>query len=631
MSDLQLQEEVRSTDIETYLLLVQISDCNANWAQVRARQANLAVPDLDENGTPDVFKGALSLLSKPVGRFEPIGINEKGSFEWRAERSSLTAALSRYSLQHSFIPRVGELVLWCPEMDGDLFYNPDRRQFMLYSFKEDAFIKCPEWRAGTVADTPEEPVDFQDLIIDPKKRNSISQAGFRIETMPDPNDDVNKGFSRHYQYVTLRQIRPLSQWQTLLHGVPRAKLHPSIENALTLMATMSLVEKFDMSARRDKGSGKIWCQGAFLGSELLLVGDVIRFLSPQSSTRCTDILHVDKILLRLSGITSDHYEGMSRLLASKSSIRFVGRAYTLSADRSFDNRPIGPEYLKGTFPNVGTEKWGKWYAMHGDDHEYEISFGCVVGRLHEYEASRIWQSLSNIQSTIKPSLSNDVASVLAARQYAQNADARIPEGQSWLWADSRAEALALESLNGVELNPYDDSRVLDPEEGTSRSWEATLRIIDGQEAASLADRVAAGLPKKTKGRKAGTKIKDGKVVAPNRMTALAFDNAESEDSESSDDSTSMTADEPTITVSVPEVPQQRMFVVPPASKDIYMEDLSPVDKQRPNIVESDNDEKSGNWDDIDRDDNDEDEEDDDDSDSNDEREDPDDLLSKFKN
>jgi hypothetical protein len=52
---------------------------------------------------------------------------KKYSFDWRAERKSLPAHLSQVSLQHSFIPRVGELVLWCPYFPDelDLILNPE--------------------------------------------------------------------------------------------------------------------------------------------------------------------------------------------------------------------------------------------------------------------------------------------------------------------------------------------------------------------------------------------------------------------------------------------------------------------------------------------------------------------------
>ncbi|KAL9116151.1 MAG: hypothetical protein Q9227_000521 [Pyrenula ochraceoflavens] len=486
--------------------------------------------------------------------------------DYRSERSSLPDMLNRYTLQHSFIPRIGELVLWYPEAEGELFFNPELHQFMLYSFKEGSFSHVPEWRAGTVAEVPEEPVDFQDLILDPQKESSINQAGFRIEMIPDPNDDINKSLSRRYQYVRLKQIRPLNQWQMLLNGLARDKLHPSIENTLTLMSTISLIEKYDMSASRDEidAKAKIWCHGVFLGPELLLANDIVRFSASRFATHCTDIMCIDRILLRLLNISADEIDGRNDLLAPKSSIRLIGKAYTLSKDRSWDQKPLHSDKLKGTFPYVGTEKWGVWYAMHPDHQDYEISFDRVIGRLHEYEAARIWQGLAQIKGTIQPSLSFDIASVRAGRQYASKTDARIAEGRSWFWADSRAEALALESLNGVELDAYDESRLLNADAQTFRSWEATLRIIDSQYGISMADRSAAGMPQKARGRQAGVTVKDGKVVVSSRMTKMAM----SDESDASGAADSSGDSDPEET----DAPSQRMMGLDLTSKDISMYD-----------------------------------------------------------
>jgi hypothetical protein len=80
------------------------------------RQPKAAEPALamDEEGKEDVYKMQIQELYKFKHKKVKDNIVEKYLFDWKAERNSLPAHLSQVSLQRSFMPRVGELVLWCP-------------------------------------------------------------------------------------------------------------------------------------------------------------------------------------------------------------------------------------------------------------------------------------------------------------------------------------------------------------------------------------------------------------------------------------------------------------------------------------------------------------------------------------
>ena len=124
------------------------------------------------------------------------------------------------------------------------------------------------------------PIDFADLLDVPEKKTALNTAGFRLETLPDPNDPLNKGVSKQYKYVPLRNIRPLSHWQTVLRGIDEKKLHSSIKSAFTCMTSISLVEKFKATGQWPEAS--IHCKAMYIGSELVTVGDTVRLKSLHS-------------------------------------------------------------------------------------------------------------------------------------------------------------------------------------------------------------------------------------------------------------------------------------------------------------------------------------------------------------
>lgn len=508
----------------------------------------------DEEGVEDVYKELLKRLENAQGSRKGIedDIREINSMDWRAEHSwdgfgsdLVQRILTTIEHQHSFVPRVGELVLWCPNfMDGHyLMLDEEKGEYKFYSFEQQCFHGFPAWRGGVVAAVPsttvsDGPIDFPDIQTFPGKRNALNTAGFRVETFPNPNNEVDKKASKQYRYVPLRNIRPLSHWQMLLRGIPQEKWDPSIRYALTCMTTISLLEKWWFNG--DWPHASIRCKGLYIGAELITVGDAVRVApeaisSSDKARKCTDVLVVDSIRLNLVYIKHEHVLPDSPLLSSASTITLVGRAYTLDIRRHYQMQgrnpdashtvlpsPVPKEEVKTVFRPVGTGDYGSWYYLHDPSKRFEISYDGVLGRLYEAAAVQLWTG--QLQRKVsadekpagKPNLDYDMRAIEEGRRYATQVDLRLNEAEQgqvwWFWADTRAEALDIETINGHEVARYHDIR----DKETLKAWRTQLRILNGHAVPTDFGFVSSiqALPGATRGRKPGSKLVNGKVIPP---------------------------------------------------------------------------------------------------------------------
>jgi hypothetical protein len=374
-------------------------------------------------------------------------------------------------MQHAFIPRIGELVLWCPHLEGELIFDHDTQTFRMFSPEKKQFLGIPEWRAGTVSQVPEEPVVLEDVVAETEKRWALNMSGFRVETFPDPNS-TDKSYSNHYKYVSLSHIRPLNYWQIFLQGIPGESFHPSIKHALTIMSSFSMLDKYHFKGTWPDAT--IFCKGIFLGAELLIKGDTVR-LMPQTSvsldnpeTSVTDVLVIESIRLHLQSCVDDV---VSPLLCESTEARLVGKGYTISPDRAYrtpgstaEPKPLTNDEIIESFECVGMRGYGSWYHLHPQDCSLQISLNQVIGRCFEPEAMMIMFG--------DQSFGLDMEGVISGREYGRSTDDRIAAGREWFCGDYRIETLALETLNGYEVGKYDDARDL-------KMWRANLNIIDG--------------------------------------------------------------------------------------------------------------------------------------------------------
>ncbi|KAL4942414.1 transcription-silencing protein Clr2-domain-containing protein [Aspergillus oleicola] len=439
----------------------------------------------DSEGTPDVYKFAIAKLKKE-GELDN-NITEPASMDWRAERAGIEEYLETLDMQPSYLPRLGELVLWTPAFEGELLWNEKAQCIQIYT-ADGKWLDKPQWRAGVIGQLPTEETVLQDLVESTGKKWGLNYSGFRVETLPDPNGS-DKSYSLHYSYMPLKCIKPFNAFEHFLQGTPREQLHPSIEHAMTVMSSFSLVDKY-----RFKGvwpNASIYSRGIFIGAEFLTIGDAIRLkprgYNPESCTLTAptvDVMVINEIRLDLTDCDEDT---KSKHLAEKFQVRISGRVFTTNAERAqaqaqtSNNNEQQPQPLLlhevlNVFNTGGMTGYGPWYALYPNS-LVSISLDMVLGRCYEPDAMNL---LFNTTS-----LSLDLPGILNARTYSRSVDERIPEGKRWFWGDFRTQTLAIDSLNGEDVGHYSETRDV-------KMWRANLRIVDGR--ASQADLRAAKHP-----------------------------------------------------------------------------------------------------------------------------------------
>ncbi|KAL4785337.1 ABC transporter transmembrane region 2-domain-containing protein [Aspergillus varians] len=437
---------------------------------------------VDSEGTPDVFKFSVTKLKK-LGNID-CDISEPASMDWRAEKPALEEYLETLDARPSYLPRLGELVLWTPVFDGELMWNQTAQCIQIYSPADSKWLEKPEWRAGVIGQLPIEDAVLRDLVETTDKKWGLNYSGFRVETLPDPNGS-DKSYSLHYSYVPLKCIKPFNAFELFLQGTPRENLHPSIENAMTVMSSFNLVGKYRF--RGEWPNASIDSRGIFIGAEFLVLGDAIR-LKPkgykverrtQKPPPVVDVMVVKEIRLELIQCDEDL---RSKQLAEKYQVRISGKLYTPDIGRAqISNNGRAAQALSlhkvmDAFNVVGIGGYGEWYELYSGS-TVDISQDMVLGRCYEPDAMKLlFTSLS---------LGYDLQGIMSAREYSQRADERIPEGNRWFWGDFRAQTLAIDSLNGQDVGHYSEYRDV-------KMWRANLRILDGT--ATQADLRAAKQP-----------------------------------------------------------------------------------------------------------------------------------------
>ncbi|KAE8550895.1 hypothetical protein TMatcc_008957 [Talaromyces marneffei ATCC 18224] len=504
------------------------------WARGRPakRASKLPAPRriTDSEGVPDVYRELVTRLSKESEIDEPV--SEPRSMDWRAENKLVREHIVRIGLQGSYIPRVGEVVLWVPRLnDGKLKYNEQERSYQIYSSKMRRFIGRPDWRAGTVSEVPDkDPVVLEDLIEPTKKTWEVNYSGFRVETFPNPNSD-DKSASLQYQYVHIYLLRPFNSWPTWLQGMPQKEWHPSIKHAMTVMSSVCMINKYHFKGVWPNAS--IYCRGMFLGPEMIVVGDTVRLKAKGATVNrlapVTDVMVIKRIEFRLNSCIKDP---QSPHLAKSYSIRIRGNIYSNLPTRAcrnpdgYGSQPLNQQEVIDAFQQVGMSEYGAWYRTHRPGTAVEISHDMIIGRCYEPAAMELVFGHT--------SLDYDLFGMLASRDWSRKTDNRMEDGQDWFWADYRVQALSIDTLNGDEVGRYSKSR-------EPRMWRGVLNILDG--IPTQADWEAAKLPRNA-GRQPGRPSKS-QFAEVQKMSSLVSSglNMEGSANVSSNDETVNTSSE----------------------------------------------------------------------------------------
>lgn len=421
---------------------------------------------VDEEGTPDVYRNLVDKLKRYTTIDEII--QETLSPDWRAEQEILPALLQSLKQQEQWVPRVGDIVLYIRDMPSniEILQHEVTEECQMYDEDTAEFLGSPPWEAGLVSEAPAEASDVASLYRTDSDTNVI-YSGVRVEPLPDPNSN-DKTLSKRHKYVPLRQIRPLVLWKELLHNVPQEEWHCTIINALTVTTTISLFGKF-----RFKGTwpnADIFCHGMHLGSEMLVVGDTVRLFptSVRHHTHCMEVLVIKSIRLKCSDLdkasNNDYDEGRPY----NSSAWIYGSGYTC------DISQVNKEYLSegNTEPPKATTDYGEWHPLHPATKELAVPFSRVMGRVYEREAMTFWLSS---KPGNHPTLDNGREALSEARAYAREHDQRVTQNSgTWYWGDSRADALNLHTVNGLEITKYDQERDI-------RDLRKKVKVIEDME------------------------------------------------------------------------------------------------------------------------------------------------------
>ncbi|KAL1612607.1 hypothetical protein SLS60_000836 [Paraconiothyrium brasiliense] len=415
--------------------------------------AGMDTTHVDEEGTPDVYRNLIDRLKRHGTLDETI--KEPLSLDWRAEQETIPDLLEKVRRDPQWIPRVGDILLYVRDVpEGyEIAQDPQTGEHCLYDPNTRNLVKQAIWEAGLVGQAPAEPAE------DGKNDWYVSRTGVRMEPVPNPND-TDKAWSKHYTYVPIEHTRPFCLWGDYVGNIPRHERHPTIQNAFTVSATMSLVGKHRFHGKWP--DAQIYCHAIYVGSELIAVGDTVR-LTPKAGDEdnvVTDILVVKTIRLKLSNLdnasSNDYDEGRHY----NSEIWIYGSAYTSVASRS------SKEWLgeQNTEIPKSASGYSIWYPLHPATKELAVPFSRIVSRLYEHDALESWVS--------DPNLDSGRDGVLDARHFASKNDKRIVSnlGTTWFWADSRADALDLQTINGFDVGKHDIER--DP-----RQWRKSIKMM----------------------------------------------------------------------------------------------------------------------------------------------------------
>jgi Transcription-silencing protein Clr2. len=400
-----------------------------------------------------------------------------------------------------------------------------------------------------------------------KENELITYSGFRVETLVDPLSD-DKSFSYQYKYVPLKNIKPFASYEQFLWPQTREQFHPSIEYAMTTMASWSLLHytKF----KGEWPNAKIYCKGIWIGHELLAIKDAVRLkplgltaeiLDDKSNTtkdeKVTDVMVIEQIWLSLEGCISDPKNPQY----AKSYQPYVaGQVYTVDPNRL--NRPIGfdkdelqqltDNEVDTAFQCVGMQGYGPWYRLSGG-RTCAVSKNMLLGRCYEPEAAYLHFG------TFKD-LGYDLHGMLNGRAFSAKADERMPEGANWFWGDYRAETLGLATMNGEEVGPAAEQRENMPR------WQAMLRILnDCMKPSDL--RIAFKDPKEyDEIRGPGRPPKEH--FAASKLVSAGFAGSALKDETSVDEDTEGSNEGPSGNVSEMDLPKQQLTVsIPFREKD----------------------------------------------------------------
>ncbi|KAF2627585.1 hypothetical protein BU25DRAFT_50603 [Macroventuria anomochaeta] len=417
---------------------------------------------VDEEGTPDVYRNLINKLRRQ-GEIDET-IQEPMSLDWRAEQETLPGLLRKLKDSPQWVPRVGDIVLYVRELPEHfhIIRHPITGDYKMYDEKTKLWLDHPTWEAGLVGQTPAESISIEDICDNGDKESNVTYSGVRVEPLPDVNS-LDKSLSKRHKYIPVRHTRPFILWKQLLHQVP--KWHPTILNAQAVTSTLSLTGKYHFKGAWPEAS--IYCRGMYIGHEMLAVGDAVRLLPNinHGQRTSTDILVIKSIRLKWSNIDNASDNDWDEGTPYNSAVWIYGAAYTSDPAR------MNKEWLSDAHPPKAADDYGEWYPLHQPSKELAIPYSRILGRLYERDAMALWL---NTKSNDLPLLDTGREGLVESRIFSRQHDNRIARelDATWYWGDSRAQALDLHIINGLDVAAHD--RLRDPKE-----WRKKIKVMEG--------------------------------------------------------------------------------------------------------------------------------------------------------
>lgn len=426
-----------------------------------------AMEMVDEEGTPDIWRALAQELrqKKTVDK----AIEEPDSIDFSMEKAPLREHVRSMQKQPSWIPRVGELVLFVRHLqDGQIIqYDHVNKMTNIWSNTDKTWIGHPTWEAGIVSEcgSEGESKGFKD---DKGKQHTISYTGFRVEPLPEIGS-AQKPWSKRSTYIPVQQIRPFSFWQEMHKHVSKDDYHATVKHGFNASATFSVLQKYHFKGTYPDAT--IFCKGVYIGPDLILVGDTVRLTPIQADHDqiVTDVLYVTSIKLKLFNMDAEESafgENDTNPPPWYTCLHISGIGYSTDPSKAFG---IGKIPVDAKLPHC-LHGYGDWHMMHDAQRRLELPFTRILGRVYEGEAMLSWfgssfptqqrpaASFSAINKREEPKmdLSVGLKGILEARTHAAAHDPRInrAEGKTWYWGEHRVDSLDLCEIKGCDVGAH---------------------------------------------------------------------------------------------------------------------------------------------------------------------------------
>lgn len=295
-----------------------------------------------------------------------------------------------------------------------------------------------------------------------------------------------------------------------LKDIAAENWHPTIQNVMTAMGTVSCVSRYKIKG--DWPNFSMLCEAIYLGSEIIWAGEPLRLMPRGKEIAVIDVIVPDCFVVRVHGLQPEEDGTVTGNRANKIHLLVIGSVYT--TDKSFSQ---GYPVEEGDeIPEI-LHAYGPWYHKATSKDKFETGFTHILGRLYEFEAMKQWFPTI----TTPEALDKGMASTRTSRAYAtshrkDHSGAHL----GWFWGEDRASALDLATFNGIEVGAYDKER-------EPKKWREVLAVLDGTR-----DRVVEPVAEPSS---QGGEGASGFIAVNHRKSSLVAPPITQEDSEAEDE------------------------------------------------------------------------------------------------